>query len=81
MSALEFQRWMAFYNIEPFGANRDNWHMARLAVMYAGVHTPRGKPRPDVDDFMFKDQHTQHRDQIRTMMARLDAVAVPKDKK
>jgi len=79
MGAQEFQRWMAYYNIEPFGAIRDNWHMARLGSLYASVHTPRGRPSMTSDDFMFKDPATTQRDHIKTMMARFNAVSTPKD--
>ena len=79
MSAQEFQRWMAYYNIEPFGANRDNWHMATMASLYASAHTQKGKQSLTTDDFMFKDPETEKINHIREMMAKFSARATPKD--
>lgn len=42
----------ALYAVEPWGANRDNAHAAMLAMLYASAHTPKGKPRPKMSDYM-----------------------------
>tara|TARA_R110001592_G_scaffold350999_1_gene647809 strand:+ start:27683 stop:27901 length:219 start_codon:yes stop_codon:yes gene_type:complete len=42
----------ALYAVEPWGANRDNAHAAMLATLYAGAHTPKGKRRPKMSDYM-----------------------------
>lgn len=48
----DFAAMQALYSVEPWGANRDNAHAAMLATLYAGAHTPRGKRRPRMSDYM-----------------------------
>ncbi len=79
LSAQELQRWMVYYNIEPFGAWRDNWHAAMALAMTANLNRGRGKPALSSDDFMFKDPQTTHNDHIKEMMARFNAASKPKD--
>lgn len=50
---------MRYEKIEPFGSQRDNWHMAVLASILSRVHTPKGKRAPTVEDFMFVDPETR----------------------
>ena len=33
MDALEFAEWQKYYELEPFGAERDDWHAAGIAHM------------------------------------------------
>jgi hypothetical protein len=43
MSSAEFAEWMAYYQIEPFGQERDNWHAATLATLIAGSAGAKGE--------------------------------------
>lgn len=53
MSSAEFTEWMAYYQLEPFGQERDNWHAAVIASTMANVMRTKGRG-VDVDDFMLK---------------------------
>jgi hypothetical protein len=54
MGAGELVEWMAYYSIEPFGAERDNLHAGIVASVVANANRdPKRKPvKPD--DFMLK---------------------------
>lgn len=45
---------MAYDGLEPFGALRDNWHMAVQAQLFCSVHTRKGRRPPDVKDFIYQ---------------------------
>lgn len=70
---------MAYYNLEPFGAWRDNWHAAMLLALQVNQKRGPGVPAISAEEFMFKDTATEKRDQIRKMMARFNALAQPTD--
>ena len=59
MSGAEFREWQEYYTLEPFGPERDNWHSALLATLYASSHTRPGKQPPGVGQFMYKDAETR----------------------
>lgn len=49
---------MEFYRLEPFGASRDNWHMAVLAMVFANAHRDPKKPAIPPDRFIYTDEET-----------------------
>ena len=59
MSGSEFREWQEYYVLEPFGQDRDNWHSAFLASLYASAHTKQGAQPPGVDQFMYRDSDTR----------------------
>ena len=56
LSSSELTEWMAYYRLEPFGAWRDNWHMAQLTALLRNVNLGKGKPASKVSDFMWHDE-------------------------
>lgn len=52
MSSREFTDWQAFYQIDPFGAQRDNWHAAMLAMVVARA---LGSKDVALSDFMLRE--------------------------
>lgn len=54
MSGTEFAGWMDYYDLEPFGALRDNWHAAQQAALTFNVHRGRGTPPRSIRDFMYE---------------------------
>lgn len=54
MSASEFVGWMDYYDQEPFGAMRDNWHAAQLAALTYNAHRGRGSVPKSTRDFMYE---------------------------
>lgn len=58
MSAQELNGWRYFFETEPFGETRDNWHMAVLASILANVNRKPGTKPLTVTDFMYTDPVT-----------------------
>lgn len=52
ISSREFAEWMAFYGLEPFGAERADLRAAIIAKTIADVNTPKGRPRSKLEEFM-----------------------------
>lgn len=52
------REWQAYYDIEPFGAWRDNWHFSVLATMYHNVHVKKQDAKTE-QDFMYMDPRTR----------------------
>ena len=54
ISSREFAEWAAFYNLEPWGYEMDNWRTALITSMVANTaRDPKKRPRPYMpDDFM-----------------------------
>lgn len=42
ITAKQFQRWQHYYEIEPFGAKRDNYHAAQVVKALLEVHGAKG---------------------------------------
>ena len=58
MSARELNEWFEFYNLEPFGEVRDNWHMAVVAHILANANRRPSAPPAKISDFMHVDPET-----------------------
>ncbi len=57
MSAIEFDEWQAFYNIDPFGDQRADVRMAILASAVVAPYIEKGKTVPKLAEFMpFSDE-------------------------
>jgi hypothetical protein len=57
MTSSELTHWIAYDNIEPFGAIRDNIHAGIIAAMVGNPYK-KGKPLSPVD-FLLKDPEEQ----------------------
>ncbi len=71
MSPQEFALWVAFYKLEPWGYNADNYHAALVAATVAnhsGLHTEPFAPRAFMDSAGEEKPHSRVEDEIaRTM--------------
>jgi len=77
MSPTEFHHWILYWIREPFGAWRDNWHMAQLAALYGQVHAKPGasiKPA----DFMYKTEGQRKDENARAFINALRSAAIKK---
>lgn len=61
--------------MEPFGAWRDNWHMAVFASMYANAHRKPGGKAMSPADFFYMDQQTRQERADAEMLAKFEALA------
>ncbi len=79
LGSSELTEWLAYYKLEPFGQERDNWHHGILASMYANVHKAAGKPSSKPADFIYGAKDTTKERQTMTTFAALDSMAVDKN--
>lgn len=74
LSSSELTQWMAYYQLEPWGAWRDNWHTAILAKLTFDVN--RGKQPPvKMDKFMFSDAELDAEKKAKQFAAQLNALS------
>ncbi|NNF76423.1 MAG: hypothetical protein HKN05_00200 [Rhizobiales bacterium] len=52
LSSFELTEWMAFYTLEPWGYEIDNFRPAVVAATIANVNREKGKPAYSPKDFM-----------------------------
>lgn len=82
VSARELQDWIAYWNVEPWGAYRDNLHMATLAALTFNVNRGKGERSKKPEDFMYREQVVAD-DELKTLkfVAELRALAKPRKRK
>lgn len=74
LTPQEMTEWQAYYQLEPWGAWRDNWHSAQLSTLLFNIN--RGKhPAAKVKDFMYEDAEVTAANQAKTFVAALKARA------
>lgn len=78
MGAGEYAMWQRYAALEPFGQERDNWHMAVLAQMYASVHKGKNKPNPTIKQFMWGTGESCKQDETKATLLALEAMAKKK---
>lgn len=78
LSSTELSYWMAFYNIHPFGSDRDNVHSAIIAATIANANRGKSQPPFSADDFMIKNQSEKRKQDTKNVVAFLQAHAVKK---
>lgn len=63
MSSREFAEWMAFYVLEPWGWDMENWRSGLVASTFANAYrNPKKHKKPfDVEDFMPKEVEAKPR--------------------
>jgi len=78
MPADEFSEWQAYWQLEPWGAWRDNWHAAQLSTLIYNIN--RGKhPSIKPAEFMYRDADTERDNNTRQFVAGLKALSRPKN--
>ena len=70
---MEFTYLKKYYQIEPFGAVRDNWHMAVMASQFASAHTGKGKSAPRMSNYFYKDKAKQENEQSDSFLTFMQA--------
>lgn len=80
MSSAEFSQWVAYYNLHPFGTERENVHSAMIATMIGNANRGQNKPPFKVDDFMYQSDKERRVRETQQTIAYLRAHAVPKPK-
>ncbi len=52
INSAEFSEWMAFYNVEPFGVDRNDLPIAILGKRICDMWKAKGSPPFDIDYFL-----------------------------
>ena len=52
MTAQQFDEWIAFYQLEPFGIMADDAIMAHWKAIYVNAHQKKGKPAIKAEKFL-----------------------------
>ena len=69
MSAAELREWYEFYNLEPFGDTRDNWHTAMLATILVNANRKPSSPAAKLQEFMYTDSQTAREREEKRVLA------------
>jgi hypothetical protein len=69
----EVVRWWKYWNEEPWGPYRDNWHAARICAAALAPHVKDAKV--DLTDFMFEHPEDTKDRKRRAFIAQLESAA------
>ena len=53
MPASEYEDWRQYFNENPWGPERDNWHSATIAALLWNINSGKDSPRKYAKDFMY----------------------------
>lgn len=81
LGAGELEKWLKYYEQEPFGQMRDNWHAAQLACIYINSNRPRNSQAATIDDFLYRSEHERGKMKIQKLMSGMNALAAKTNKK
>lgn len=84
ISSSELSEWMAYYQVEPFGQERDNLHAGIIASVFANANRDRKKQKKPftIKDFMLsfkKDKPKKSPEQMLQFVEMLNAAMGGKD--
>ena len=77
LGSAELSEWIAFYELEPFGPRRDNYHAGMIAAMIANSNRAKGAKAVSPSDFMLEDPATGAKKRTQTAISHLLHVATP----
>lgn len=73
----ELTKWYAYYQIEPFGQWRDNYHAAMVAATIVN-NIGKVKNAKQINDFMLEHPDLRRKRETSTTLAIMDALAKKK---
>ena len=62
LPAEEVLGWQAYYQTNPFGSWRDNFHSATIAHILAMANRNPKRPAPEIKDFFYLDKTSREKD-------------------
>jgi len=68
------QEWLEFYEIEPWGAWRDNFHAAMVACLIANAHRDPKKKAFGMSEFFYLDAQTSAEKKDEALLAFLEGL-------
>lgn len=66
---------IAYDQLEPFGAWRDNWHSAIIANLLCQIYKKKGAQVPPIEAFMYKHPDDKKQQNLDSFIAMLDLKA------
>lgn len=76
MPASELTEWMAFYQMEPFGTERDNIHTGIIASLIYNANRGKRNTPMSPDDFMIRDIVEKKQKETAQFLSGLRSLAV-----
>ena len=77
LGSAELSEWIAFYELEPFGPRRDNYHAGMISSVLANIHRAKGAKAISPSDFMLEDPGMRAKQRTQTTITHLLHVATP----
>ncbi len=74
MTQQELNSWARYYQEQPFGSWRDNYHAAMLTSVLWNVNAGKGNSKTP-DDFMFKTKRQKTNTETINTLAKLQSLA------
>jgi len=74
----ELSKWYAYYQIEPFGQWRDNYHAAIIAANVAN-YSGNTKQAKQVSEFIYEHEDVHRDKETQRTLAMIDALAKKKN--
>ena len=71
---MEMAYWKAYYQLEPFGADRDNFHSAQIAALIFNVNRGKTQKAVGVEQFMYRDKESAEDEKRRDLSRRFLAL-------
>ena len=75
MGSSELAEWVRFWQMDPWGAYRDNIHAGLIASTLANVYRRKNSPPITYQEFMLVDKSTQAKRRNREFLGWMSAVA------
>lgn len=75
MTARELRDWVVYYDLEPFGAARDNLHAGIIASVIANQYQRKGAQPITPADFMLVSREERRQRSLARGVAQLTALA------
>mgnify|MGYP001573793575 CR=1 FL=1 len=68
MDSHEFAEWQAFYEVEPFGATKDDLFTARLLCFVANMFRGKDELPAEIEDFLLLAEKPDRRQSVETQL-------------
>lgn len=78
ISARELRDWIEYDSIQPFGHERDNWHMGVLASILINQYLSKGQRPKNPNDFMFRTTKQVKQSETNKFLNTLETIAKKK---
>ena len=78
LTSSELNDWITYYELEPFGQWRDNYHTAMVCSLLHSGFSRKGA-KTDINDYFYVDEYVHRENKFKAFVAQLNAMAVQND--